>query len=78
MNYDLNNLQSPPAVFRSRNSLDRDPRDSHEESGHESIIIADSEEEDSEIEFSEGSDDKDDRLTYKLFDCVSTCTCVNF
>ena len=46
------------------------------ESGHESIIIADSKHQDSEIKYSEGSDDKVDRVTYKLFDCVLTCTYV--
>jgi len=45
----------------SINSLERDPRDSDEESGDDmSILIGDSEDEDSEIEFSEGSDDEDD------------------
>ena len=60
LNYDLNNLQSPPADFWSSNSLDRDPKDSDEDLGDDSIIIAESEDEDSEIEFSEGSDDEDD------------------
>ena len=46
--------------FRFPNSLDRDPRDSDEDSGDDSILKADSEDEDSEIEFSEGSDDEDD------------------
>ncbi|KAL5267622.1 hypothetical protein ACHWQZ_G004609 [Mnemiopsis leidyi] len=41
--------------------VERDPRDSDEESGDDmSILIGDSEDEDSEIEFSEGSDDEDD------------------
>ncbi|KAL5250491.1 hypothetical protein ACHWQZ_G016285 [Mnemiopsis leidyi] len=45
----------------SINSLERDPRDSDEESGDDmSILIGDSEDENSEIEFSEGSDDEDD------------------
>ncbi|KAL5248106.1 hypothetical protein ACHWQZ_G017323 [Mnemiopsis leidyi] len=45
----------------SINSLERDLRDSDEESGDDmSILIGDSEDEDSEIEFSEGSDDEDD------------------
>ena len=45
-------LQSPPGIFRSPNSLVRD-----EESGDESI--ADPEDEDTEIYFSEDSDDDD-------------------
>ena len=61
-NYGLNNILSPPADFRSPNDLNRDPRDSDEDSGDDSILMADSEDEDSEIEFSisEGSDDEDD------------------
>ena len=47
MNYDKDSLESPHADFRSPNSLDRNPRYSDEESGDE----------DSEIEFSEDSDD---------------------
>ncbi|KAL5255373.1 hypothetical protein ACHWQZ_G014705 [Mnemiopsis leidyi] len=50
-----------PVDVTSINSLERDLRDSDEESGDDmSILIGDSEDEDSEIEFSEGSDDEDD------------------
>ena len=53
LNYDMDSLESPPN-FRFPNSPHRDPR---EESGGESI--AESEDEDSEIDFSEDSDDND-------------------
>ena len=55
LNYDMDSLESPPTNFRSPNSPHRDPRDSGEESGDESI--AESADEDSEIEFSEDSDE---------------------
>ena len=55
LNYDMDSLESPSTNFRSPNSPHRDPRDSGEESGDESI--AESEDEVSEIEFSEDSDD---------------------
>ena len=60
LDYNLDDLQVPPTDFRSPNSLNRDPRDSDDDSGDDSILMADSEDEDSEIEFSEGSGDEDD------------------
>jgi hypothetical protein len=48
-------IESPPANFRPPCSLNKDHRDSDEESGDDSITK--SEDEDSEIEFSEDSDD---------------------
>ena len=56
----MNNLQSQPADLQSPNSLDRDPRDSDEDLGDDSKLMAESEDEDSAIEFSEGSDEEDD------------------
>ena len=60
LDYNLDDLQVPPTDFRSPNSLNRDPRDSDDDSGDDSILMADSEDEDSEIEFTEGSGDEDD------------------
>ena len=54
LDYNLYDLQVPPTDFRSPNSLNRDPRDSDDDSGDYSILVADSEDKDSEIEFSEG------------------------
>ena len=56
----LDDLQVPPTDFRSPNSLNRDPKDSDDDSGDDSILMADSEDKDSEIEFSEGAGDQDD------------------
>ena len=47
LNYDMDSLESPPTNFRFPNSPHRDPRDSGEESGDESI--AESADEDSEL-----------------------------
>ena len=60
LDYNLDDLQVPPTDFRSPNSLSRDPRDSDDDSGDDSILMADSEDEDSGKEFSEGSRDVDD------------------
>ena len=60
LDYNLDDLQVPPTDFKSPNSLNRDPWDSDDDSGDDNILMADSEDEDSEIEFSEGSGDEDD------------------
>ena len=60
LDYNLDDLQVPPTDFRSPSSLNRDLQDSDDDSGDDSILMADSEDEDSEIEFSEGSGDEDD------------------
>ena len=61
LNYDVKSLESAPADFQYPNSGTRDPRDSDEESGDESVL-GDSEDEDSDIdlEFTDGSEDEDE------------------
>ena len=57
MSYDVNNLESAPAYFRYPNSGTRDPRDSDEEPGDESVVDSEDEDINIDLDFTHESED---------------------
>ena len=53
----MKNLESAPADFRYPNSGTRDPRDSDEESGDDSVVDSEDEESNIDLDFTNESED---------------------